>query len=56
MGFPSQDPFLGAQLACPNVPQDFTGWISREADGGIQVKFISNAVSHQVVSYKSDPF
>lgn len=36
--------------------RDFSGWISREADGSMQVKFISNAVSCQVVSYKSDPF
>lgn len=56
MGFLSQDPFPGAQLTCPKVPRDFAGWVSREVDGVIQVKFISNAVSHQVVSYKSDPF
>lgn len=36
--------------------RDFSGWISREADGGMQVKLVSNAVSCQVVSCKSDLF
>lgn len=43
-----------AAQMCRGISQG--GYPGKRMVVNIQVKFISNAVSHQVVSYKSDPF